>query len=290
MERTSRKRCPPSAGSLSIDWGYNLLRDADPPQVDLGKSIDGRARPLPGGRFAVEWRPSTGAPTSGRLPFLKRRPASHDRLSAASVNGVIPRMARRPAPPPKPKSPTLTVGQTQRRIERLQKCVTKLEAFDPQKAHKRAPAVLELEATIDKALSSAFGYGTPAYLRYNEAATLDPSPLLAAARANTARPVGASPRQDVKVQETRQHFSDNRSRAIALIQQAIRTLEEEIAEAGSKVEKSNPSKPVAKATAEAPPKTTSPAKTELRAAAPRRWAGITLEGVRHRMGRWLKRK
>jgi hypothetical protein len=29
-----------------------------------------------------------------------------------------------------------------------------------------------------KALSSAFGYGTPAYLRYNEAATLDPSPLL----------------------------------------------------------------------------------------------------------------
>jgi hypothetical protein len=211
-----------------------------------------RARPLPGGRFAVEWRPSTGAPTSGKLPILKRRPASNDRLSAASVNGVIPRMARRPAPPPKPKSPTLTVGQTRRRVERLQKCVTKLEAFDPQKAHKRAPAVLELEATIDKALSSAFGYGTPAYLRYNEAATLDPSPLLAAARANTARPVGASPRQDVKVQETREHFSENRSRAIALLQQAIRTLDEEIAEAGSKVEKSNPSKPLAESTAEAP--------------------------------------
>jgi hypothetical protein len=29
------------------------------------------------------------------------------------------------------------------RIERLQKCVTSLEAFDPQKARKRAPAVLE---------------------------------------------------------------------------------------------------------------------------------------------------
>jgi hypothetical protein len=70
-------------------------------------------------------------------------------------------MARRSVPPPKPKSPILTVGQKRRRIERLQKCVTSLEAFDPQKARKRAPAVLELEAAVDKALSSAFGYGKP---------------------------------------------------------------------------------------------------------------------------------
>jgi hypothetical protein len=84
-------------------------------------------------------------------------------------------MARRSAPPPKPKSLILTVGQQRRRIERLQKCITSLEAFDPQKARKRAPAVLALEAAIDKALSSAFGYGTTSYLRYNQAATLDPS-------------------------------------------------------------------------------------------------------------------
>src|SRR5215831_2312436 len=58
------------------------------------------------------------------------------------------RMARRSALPPKPKSPILTVGQKRRRIERLQKCVTSLEAFDPQKARKRAPMVLALEAAI----------------------------------------------------------------------------------------------------------------------------------------------
>src|SRR5271170_2790899 len=87
-------------------------------------------------------------------------------------------MARRSAPPPKPKSPILTVGQKRRRIERLRKCITSLEAFDPQNAGKRAPAVLELEAAIDRALSSAFGYGTSAYLRYNQAATLEPSPLI----------------------------------------------------------------------------------------------------------------
>jgi hypothetical protein len=123
-------------------------------------------------------------------------------------------MARRSAP----KSPILTIGQKRRRIERLQKCVTKLKVFDPQKARKRAPAVLELEATIDKALSSAFGYGSPAYLRYNEAATLDPSPLLtnATARAAVSRPAGGSVRHDAKIEERRQHF-----RATALLQQAI---------------------------------------------------------------------
>jgi hypothetical protein len=75
-------------------------------------------------------------------------------------------MARRPVPLPKPQPPTLTVGQKRRRIERLQKCLVKLEEFDPQKARKRAPAVLELEAAIDKALASAFGYGTLGYLQY----------------------------------------------------------------------------------------------------------------------------
>src|SRR5215831_3192630 len=109
------------------------------------------------------------------------------------------RMARRSAPPPKPKSPILTVGQKRRRIERLQKCVTSLEAFDPQKARKRAPMVLALEAAIDKALSSAFGYGTSTYLRYNQAAILDPSPLLANATVRSAvPPVGGSARNVAK--------------------------------------------------------------------------------------------
>ena len=87
-------------------------------------------------------------------------------------------MARRSVPPPKPRSPILTAGQKRRRIERLQKCITSLEAFDYQKMRKRFgnPEVVTLEAAIDKALSSAFGYGTPAYLRHNQAATLDPDP------------------------------------------------------------------------------------------------------------------
>jgi hypothetical protein len=199
-------------------------------------------------------------------------------------------MARRSAPPPKPRTPILTVGQKRRRIERLQKCISNLEAFDPQKARKRAPAVLELEAAIDKALSSAFGYGTPAYLRYTEAATLDPSPLLTSVAVRApAKAVGGPVRHDAKVQETRQHFSENKTRAIALLQQAIHSLEEEIAEAEPKLGAEKPKRaPVVAADAKPEPK--SAEKPDVRSAAPRRWAGITFESVRGHVGRWLGRR
>jgi hypothetical protein len=200
-------------------------------------------------------------------------------------------MARRSVPSPRPKTPILTVGQKRRRIERLQKCIANLEAFDPQKARKRAPAVLELEAAIDKALSSAFGYGTPAYLRYNEAATLDPSPLWAngAVRAAELRPVGRPARHDTKVQEAREYFSENKARAIALLHQATHSLEQEIAKAGPKVEAEKPKQPP-DVSADATPEPKSPAKIDVRPAAPRRWAGITFESVRGHVGRWLRRK
>jgi hypothetical protein len=198
-------------------------------------------------------------------------------------------MARGSVPLPTPRTPILTVGQKRRRIERLQKCIANLEAFDPQKAHKRAPAILELEAAVDKALSSAFGYGTPAYLRYNEAATLDPSPLLAEVAVRAARPVSGPVRHEAKVQEARQQFSENKERAITLLQQAIHSLEEEIAKSGPKVgaEKAKQTPDVA---ADAKPEPKSPAKIDARSAAPRRWAGITFESVWGQVGRWLRRR
>jgi hypothetical protein len=199
-------------------------------------------------------------------------------------------MARRSVPPPRPKTPILTVGQKRRRIERLQKCIANLEAFDPQKARKRAPAVLELEAAIDKALSSAFGYGTPAYLQYNEAAMLDPSPLLTSVAVSApTKAVGGPARHEAKVQETRQHFSENKTQSIALLQQAIRSLEEEIAEAEPKLRVEKPTQaPIAVADAKPEPK--SAEKPDVRSAAPRRWAGITFESVRGHVGRWLRRR
>jgi hypothetical protein len=197
-------------------------------------------------------------------------------------------MARRSAPPPKPKSPILTVGQKRRRVERLQKCVTSLEAFDPQKARKRAPMVLALEAAIDKALSSAFGYGTSTYLRYNQAAALDPSPLLtnATVRNSVVPAVSGSARSDAKAQETHRHFAENKERSIALLRKAISTLEEEIADAEPVVVAVQ--KPKAAPVIEAVPAPRATPEPEVRALRHRRWGGIVLAAAWRRVGRWWR--
>jgi hypothetical protein len=120
-------------------------------------------------RSAQCWRSQIDTSTSQSVPNSECKIWRNTRPLHQSGGAVPPgesvgfnhrrliHMARRSVPPPKPQSPTLTVGQKRRRIERVQKCIARLEAFDPQKARKRAPAVLELEAAIDKALSSAFG-------------------------------------------------------------------------------------------------------------------------------------
>jgi hypothetical protein len=198
-------------------------------------------------------------------------------------------MARRSVPPPKPKSPILTVGQKRRRIERLQKCVTSLEAFDPQKARKRAPPVLELEAAIDKALSSAFGYGTPAYLRYNQAATLDLDPLVtnATLRSPVLRPVGGPQRDDAKVHEVRRNFSENKERSVVLLRKAISTLEDEIADAEPIVAaaKQSTATPVTKAAQES---MATPKVGEIRMLQPKHWGGIAFEAAWRRVARWWR--
>src|SRR5271170_6609160 len=53
-------------------------------------------------------------------------------------------------------------------------------------------------------------YGTSAYLRYNQAATLDPSPLItnATLRCPVLRPVGGPGSHDAKAHEMRQNFSE----------------------------------------------------------------------------------
>jgi hypothetical protein len=179
----------------------------------------------------------------------------------------------------------------------LQKCVTRLEAFDPLKARKRAPAVIELEAVIDKALSSAFGYGTPAYLRYNQAATLDPDPLVtnATLRRPALRPVGGPQRGDAKAHEVSRNFSENKERSLALLRKAISALEEEIADAGPFVAAAKQSMatpvieatpaPVIEATQESK---TTPKADEVRMLRPRRWGGIVFEAAWRRVARWWR--
>jgi hypothetical protein len=109
-------------------------------------------------------------------------------------------------------------------------CIRRVEAFDPAQLRLGAPEVLKLERGIDKALSAAFGYGTPAYFRYNLAARLDGSTFMpAGALHNTAfRPV--ADRESLGAQEAQEARSpDAKGRSTALLQQAIAALEHEVA-------------------------------------------------------------
>ena len=154
-------------------------------------------------------------------------------------------------------------------------------------AQKRSPAVLALEAAIDKALSSAFGYGTLAYLRFNQAATLDPDPVItnATLRTPVLRPVGGPGRYDAKAHEARrQHFSEGKERSIALLRKAISTREDEIADVESVVQKSTAT-PVVEAVQES---MVTQKAGEVRTLQPRRWGGIALEAAWRRVGRWWR--
>lgn len=140
-------------------------------------------------------------------------------------------MATRRSTPPPPQAPVLTVEQMHRRIGRLQKCIEELEAFDPEKVQKRfsEPEVTRLEAMLDEALAAAFGHGTPAYNRYREAVTLDHGPHVM--RMGSA--FGHGPQIDYDAQEAheaRRYLAEGKVQSIALLRQAISTLEDQIAD------------------------------------------------------------
>jgi predicted nucleotide-binding protein len=136
---------------------------------------------------------------------------------------------RRSAPPP--QSPILTADQLRRRIDRLQKCIEELEAFDPEKVQKRyrEPEVMRLEAAVDEALAAAFGHSTPAYNRYRSAPKLDHGPHVV--RMGSA--FGRGPQIDYDAQEAREarrYFAEGKVQSIALLGQAISTLKDQIAD------------------------------------------------------------
>jgi hypothetical protein len=137
-------------------------------------------------------------------------------------------MAHRSAPPSE---------QKRYRIERFQVCIRRLEDFDPAKVQRRmgVPEIVTLEAGIDNALSATFGYGTPSYFRFNLnlAARLDVGPLVTstALEGTVLRSVGGPGGHDeLAAQEAQRYFSEGKARSIALLREAICTLEAEVAD------------------------------------------------------------
>jgi hypothetical protein len=96
--------------------------------------------------MAVPWSLAAGIASGARRSGSRARTCVASRIARPYIRLVRHlngrnRTARRSVPPPKPRSPILTIGQKRRRIERLQKCIASLEAFGSEKVRKAADQI-----------------------------------------------------------------------------------------------------------------------------------------------------
>ena len=105
-------------------------------------------------------------------------------------------------------------------VDRLRKRISDLEAFDPATVQDRwAPETRAIETAIEETLAKVFGEGTPAYNRYNSATRLDSGPLI----------MGGGPDPTHRVQGW---LREGKARSLALLIQAVKGLEEDLADVG----------------------------------------------------------
>lgn len=133
-------------------------------------------------------------------------------------------MARRPTSNSEPRPANLTADQMRVGIERLGRRIAELKSFDVAGITKRAePSVIALETSIEETLERVFGAGTLEMRRYRFAANLHRQ-IVALSSGFGRGPSGPSP---VEVQR---EFHELRTHSIALLEQAVRGLEEELVE------------------------------------------------------------
>ncbi len=96
--------------------------------------------------------------------------------------------------------------------------------FNPTAVQSRfgSPEVAALQAAIDDTLSAAFGHGTPDYKRYASAAELDHGPV------TMSTGFERRPRREDMPEVFQGYLREGRDQAVALLEQAIRSLEEEM--------------------------------------------------------------
>jgi hypothetical protein len=82
---------------------------------------------------------------------------------------------------------------------------------------------MALQNAIADALSAVFGHGTVEYNRYSSAARLDHGPV-------TMTPAYGTARHSADRLTASQYLAEGKQQSLALLRQAVRTLEEEIAE------------------------------------------------------------
>lgn len=111
-------------------------------------------------------------------------------------------------------------------ITKLQRRIADLEAFDPKTITKRwSSGVKTLETAIEESLATVFGHNTVEYNRYKDAAELDNGPVVM-----RVSPAFGGPRHYDDSAEAQQYVAEGIAASVQLLKQAIRGLEEEIAD------------------------------------------------------------
>jgi predicted nucleotide-binding protein len=129
-------------------------------------------------------------------------------------------VARRSTPSPPVQSAQLTSEQMRAGIGRLRKLIDEIKLFDPRSVTEQynIPEMQRLQAAVQDRLARTFGADSLEYERYKAAAIFDNGPH------NYA--------YEVPIQEVQQSLERSKGRSIALVEQAVQSLEEQIAETG----------------------------------------------------------
>jgi predicted nucleotide-binding protein len=122
--------------------------------------------------------------------------------------------------PEEPRSANLSAEQIRLGIQRIKRRIEEVEAFDPNTVNERfAPEVSALEAGIRETLSKVFGHNTVEYDLYRYATSLDQGPIDMGGCRTPASTF-------------RSYLSEGRKNSLALLRQAVKGLEEELADRG----------------------------------------------------------
>ncbi|MCV0387566.1 MAG: nucleotide-binding protein [Nitrobacter sp.] len=125
-------------------------------------------------------------------------------------------MTRKPIVSP-PADRILTPDELRQGIGRINRRIGDIESFEPISVKERwAPEVKALEASVEETLARVFGHGTRAYRRYQSAVSLDKGPI--GIRTNPLSKVHC-------------WLTEGKADSLALLRQAVKGLEEDLAEA-----------------------------------------------------------
>lgn len=129
-------------------------------------------------------------------------------------------MTRRTTPVAPPKSAFLTLDELKLGIARLKRRIEQVEEFDPQTVTRenQSALVAPLRASIEDALGQTFGHGTVEYQRYEPAARFDHALLYTF--------------ENTPLRATIEHLRKLREKSLALLRQAVASLEERLSEVG----------------------------------------------------------